>query len=269
METPSPQQPTKDKCVYVINTKTGEPKVCGVGSKFSHGGKSLCKRHYDIESKNGVAKQIKQDDLVNLIEKNNTAKTLKRNMENGNYGSSEQDDPVFQTNDIPKPRATIAPVIQKILMKQQINLYEKPVGSGQFIDLSTRILFSTTPPHEAYGILAQDDTTILPLDSDAFRFLEVHNLKYKVIPKTTATTTSAAIDDIDLMNLDPVNEESDAEMKIDDDGDNDEVEEEEEEDEDEDENEESEVEEDEEEEGEEDEEDNGGGEDGDEDGDEF
>jgi cobalamin biosynthesis protein CobT len=52
-------------------------------------------------------------------------------------------------------------------------------------------LFDRKPPHEAYGLLASDNQTILPLGNDQIRFLETHNLKFRHLSMTKDNQTQS------------------------------------------------------------------------------
>jgi hypothetical protein len=106
---------------------------------------------------------------------------------NGHYksalGASEKVKAKSKGKDSPKPK--VVPkgkgkvITQKFSKNSKIQVHETATGSGIFIELETRICFDKKNPKEAYGILDEDNETILPLTQEAIDFLEAHNLQAK------------------------------------------------------------------------------------------
>jgi len=97
----------------------------------------------------------------------------------------------------PKTKAKVVPakgsakgkaagVVQKVVKKERISLTEVPSGSGIWVDLNNFRTVYSQDPKEAYGILDEDDETILPLTEEAVAFAEAHGLPIR--KKTTKTT---------------------------------------------------------------------------------
>ena len=77
------------------------------------------------------------------------------------------------------PSKTAKPkgVLRKVVARQQLNV-ARVAETDLWIDLESRILFDRDTK-EAYGLLDDDDETILPLTDDNVRFLESHNVPIK------------------------------------------------------------------------------------------
>jgi hypothetical protein len=172
-KTASASKPVKSVCGYVVKGKNGEHE-CGVGAQYEFEGTTYCKKHHDSQVKKKV------NSVVELTPPPSRQTTL-------TGGFARESATVSQT----KPQPEVAPILQKIAMKKELQFHEVPAGSGKFIDVETRILFDRKPPHEAYGLLASDNQTILPLGNDQIRFLETHNLKFRHLSMTKDNQTQS------------------------------------------------------------------------------
>lgn len=180
----------KTVCCASIKGKDGD-RECGVGAKFDIDGKPYCKRHYDANLKKKVNSEV-----VLTPPPSRQTTTLK-------------DSPVEQV--VQKKVQEVAPILQKVSMKKELDFYD--VGNGKFIDKETRILFDRKYPHEAYGVLHSDNSTILPFGTDHIRFLETHNLKFRYTKEEAVVQSKSHSDNIkkcedeEILNADECGEE--------------------------------------------------------------
>lgn len=73
-----------------------------------------------------------------------------------------------------------AKVVQKVVKKERIDLKEFPKkGSGKWVDLKHLRMVYCKEPLEVYGVLDEDDETILPMTDEAIEFAEAHNISIR------------------------------------------------------------------------------------------
>lgn len=135
-------------CDYVINGKDGNQRVCGKNAK-----NELDDCHYCGTEKSGCYKS--------MLGKAAAAPTAKK------------------AKSAKVTKAATSKVVQKVIKTAKINLNEVPSGSGVWVDLKNHRMVYTQDPREAYGILDDDDETILPLTEEAATFAEVHNINIR------------------------------------------------------------------------------------------
>ena len=158
----------KNPCEHIIKGKTGD-RMCEVNSKNSVGGKWYCSKHYTSYIKKTITSEATAVESVASAANSAVARGSRT------AGVSA----VSAANAVgAKPK-----IIEKISKTDKITLVETPPGSGRFIDKLHRIIISPTSGcggAEAYGVLAADDTTILPFSDVHIRFLEAHNISFKI-----------------------------------------------------------------------------------------
>jgi hypothetical protein len=71
------------------------------------------------------------------------------------------------------------------------NLVEVPQGSGIWVDLVHFRMVYSQDPKETYGILDEDDETILPLTEEAVAFAEAHNVPIREVKKAAKSKVVA------------------------------------------------------------------------------
>ena len=104
----------------------------------------------------------------------------------------------------PSAKSKSSTLVSKIRKVEQIDFHEIVPGSGIWLESNFRIV-ADPDTKEAYGILAEDNETILELDDEALSFLQAHNLsvredampapiapKAKAAPKGKAPVSKAA-----------------------------------------------------------------------------
>ncbi len=93
-----------------------------------------------------------------------------------------------------KTANTAVPAVLQRVTAQKVKemfLHEVPAGSGQFINLSNRILFNHST-NKAYAVLAEDNNTHLPLEDSHIRFLEANNIGFEQQSEEDEVEISAA-----------------------------------------------------------------------------
>jgi hypothetical protein len=91
----------------------------------------------------------------------------------------------------PVAKAKASNVIQKVQKKERLNLVEVPQGSGIWVDLVHFRMVYSQDPKETYGILDEDDETILPLTEEAVAFAEAHNVPIREVKKAAKSKVVA------------------------------------------------------------------------------
>ena len=85
-------------------------------------------------------------------------------------------------------------VVQKVQKKERLNLVEVPAGSGVWVDLNHFRMVYSQDPKETYGLLDEDDETVLPLTEEAINFAEAHNIPIReAAPKSKGKAKGKAV----------------------------------------------------------------------------
>lgn len=82
-----------------------------------------------------------------------------------------------------------AVVVQKVQKRERLNLQEIPEGSGIWVDLKNYRMVYCQDPKEVYGILDDDDETILPLTEETITFAEGHGIPIRAAAPKTKTSS--------------------------------------------------------------------------------
>jgi hypothetical protein len=169
------------KCAYIIKKKNGDFEVCGKNAKNELDGKFYCG---SVDKAGHYQSTIKQ-----LVKKPSVAKTP------GGFSPSSS---VAATS---SGSSGTSPGAQSLLHKLQQQRNEKNVvykipGTEFFIIREKRILMNIKL-NEAYGILAEDNKTVSPLDSAAIAYLKEKNIAFTTLVKDDDEDTEVIEDDED------------------------------------------------------------------------
>ncbi len=140
-------------CEKLINTKNGEPRICGKNSTNEVDGHWFCGTEKSGCYKSALAKA--------------PAKAVAKKVT-----------PAAQAKGalVAKTKAKVGTLAQKVLKNDSINLKEIKKGSGMWVDLRNHRMVYTKDPQETFGVLDDDDETVLPLTEDAICFAEAHGV---------------------------------------------------------------------------------------------
>lgn len=148
----------KHTCEKTVNGKDG-PYVCGKDAKNEIGGLWYCGTEASGHYKSALTAEKK----VSAPAKGKSSK-----------GKSAPKGKAPKTASKSKSSA----LVSKIRKLEQIDFHEVVPDSGIWIESTYRIA-ADPDTNEAYGILADDNETILELSSDALTFLEAHSLNVR------------------------------------------------------------------------------------------
>jgi len=160
-------------CEYVINGKDGNQRVCGKSAKNELSGSWYCgtenSGHYQsMLAKAPVAKKSK---AVTPAPKSKAVTPA------------------------PKSKAVAAKApksLPKVIKKiAKINLDE--ISPGLWVDEKNHRMVYTQDPREVYGVLDEDDETVLPITEEAASFAEAHGIivRAKKVAKKTEPKSKA------------------------------------------------------------------------------
>jgi hypothetical protein len=137
-------------CGYMVNTKADGAKICGKSAKNEHDDGIW----YCGTEKSGHYKSV--------------------------MTASKKEAPKKVVAKAPDAKAKTAALVDKVVAKKaKLNLHETAPGSGIYADLKHHRIVFDKRTQEAYGILDEDNETILPFTDDAVAFLEAHNITFK------------------------------------------------------------------------------------------
>ncbi len=159
------------KCAYVIKKKNGDMEVCGKNAKNELDGKFYCGA---VDKAGHYQSTIKQ-----IVKKPSTAPSLAK-PPGGTTTSTT-------SGSVTTGSGGTSPGAQSLLHKLQQQRNEKNVaykipGTEFFIIREKRILMNIKL-NEAYGILAEDNKTVSPLDSAAIAYLKEKNIAFTTLVK--------------------------------------------------------------------------------------
>jgi hypothetical protein len=171
------------KCAYIIKKKNGELEVCGKNAKNELDGKFYCG---SVDKAGHYQSTIKQ-----LVKKPSAVPSVAKTPGGVSPSSSVAANSSGST--------TTSPGAQSLLHKLQQQRNEKNVvykipGTEFFIIREKRILMNIKL-NEAYGILAEDNKTVNPLDSAAIAYLKEKNISFTTLVKDDDDEDTEVIED--------------------------------------------------------------------------
>lgn len=145
-------------CEATVNTKTDGAKICGKNARNEHNGMWFC----------GTEKSGHYKSAITAAKKEPVKKAA----------------PTADVKKVPAAKgadakAKTTALVQKVVKKEKLDLHVVTPGSGVYVDLKHHRITFDKPSQEAYGILDEDNVTILPLTEEAIAFLQAHNIAFR------------------------------------------------------------------------------------------